>query len=137
MLAIACNTKQTGNNPVVSEKDSSTVAADAPKTGADKDEHGCMASAGYTWSVLKNECIRSFDQIKLMPQDTSGTYTSAAFLLFNADKSKAELFLPGKKEGVVINRINESNTWKKDDLEIYMEKGYIIKQAGKIVYKSK
>ena len=26
--------------------------------GSDKDEHGCIASAGYTWSEVQKDCIR-------------------------------------------------------------------------------
>ena len=28
--------------------------------GADKDENGCLASAGYTWSKVNKECVRVF-----------------------------------------------------------------------------
>ena len=26
--------------------------------GNDKDDHGCIASAGYTWSEVRKDCIR-------------------------------------------------------------------------------
>ena len=29
--------------------------------GIDKDEHGCIASAGYTWSEVQLNCIRLFE----------------------------------------------------------------------------
>ena len=34
----------------------------APQTGADKDAHGCIASAGYTYSVVRNDCIRLWEE---------------------------------------------------------------------------
>ena len=34
---------------------------EVPMVGGDSDAHGCKASAGYTWSVVKNECIRIFE----------------------------------------------------------------------------
>ena len=33
-----------------------------PLVGADKDEHGCIASAGYTWCEAKQKCIRAWEE---------------------------------------------------------------------------
>lgn len=30
--------------------------------GNDKDEHGCIGSAGYTWCEAKNKCLRSWEE---------------------------------------------------------------------------
>ncbi len=30
--------------------------------GGDKDEHGCIASAGYTWNKTKQECVREWEE---------------------------------------------------------------------------
>ena len=30
--------------------------------GGDKDEHGCIASAGYTWSEVQKDCIRLWEK---------------------------------------------------------------------------
>jgi hypothetical protein len=30
--------------------------------GNDKDEHGCIGSAGYTWCELKNKCLRTWEE---------------------------------------------------------------------------
>ena len=40
-----------------------------PIVGGDSDEHGCKGSAGYSWSIVKNECIRLFESgIRLDPK---------------------------------------------------------------------
>jgi len=31
-------------------------------TGGDKDEHGCIGSAGYTWCAEKQKCLRSWEE---------------------------------------------------------------------------
>ncbi|QPH38010.1 hypothetical protein [Pedobacter endophyticus] len=135
MFAIACNAPKTDENKGLGEKD---TTSNAVKTGADQDEHGCIGSAGYTWSVLKNDCIRAFDEIKLMPVDNHGTYRSAAFLLFNADQSQAELFMPDKKESLILDRTSpDKNIWKNDDFEVTDNGGYVIKQGGNIIYNDK
>ena len=41
------------------------AAAETEKTeivGDDKDEHGCIASAGYTWSEVQKDCIRLWEK---------------------------------------------------------------------------
>jgi hypothetical protein len=30
--------------------------------GGDKDEHGCIGSAGYTWCEVKNKCLRAWEE---------------------------------------------------------------------------
>ena len=30
--------------------------------GGDKDEHGCIGSAGYTWDETKQECVRVWEE---------------------------------------------------------------------------
>ena len=44
--------------------------------GNDADKHGCRASAGYTWSQLKKECIRIFDLDIKMPATSANTANS-------------------------------------------------------------
>ena len=31
--------------------------------GGDKDEHGCIASAGYSWNITKQECVREWEEV--------------------------------------------------------------------------
>ena len=31
--------------------------------GGDKDEHGCIGSAGYTWDETKQKCVRVWEEI--------------------------------------------------------------------------
>ncbi|MEI6191304.1 MAG: hypothetical protein WCP24_02985 [bacterium] len=33
-----------------------------PIIGGDKDEHGCKASAGYSWCEVKNKCLRVWEE---------------------------------------------------------------------------
>lgn len=100
--------------------------------GGDSDAHGCKASAGYTWSTLKKECIRIFEGTRLNHAEDGKTYTTAAYVIF--DGNKAELFLDTQKESIILERKSEGDSWKKDDLELIPWKGYVLKKAGKIIY---
>ena len=53
-LLSACGQKKAQQEPQ-SENES------AEMVGNDKDEHGCIASAGYTWSEVQQNCIRLFE----------------------------------------------------------------------------
>jgi len=49
-----------------SEVDSSdanfSVIVPAPIVGGDKDSHGCIGSAGYSWCEVKQKCLRSWEE---------------------------------------------------------------------------
>jgi len=38
------------------------TAAETQLVGGDRDEHGCIASAGYTWCEAKQKCLRSWEE---------------------------------------------------------------------------
>ena len=75
-------------------------------TGADRDGHDCIGSAGYVWSEVRGECIRPFETgVKMLPitvPDTGAVY--AAYIVFSADSARAELFLPGSESSEVLDR---------------------------------
>ena len=74
--------------------------------GADNDKNGCKASAGYQWSELKKECIRSFElPLQLYNEDK----TFGAGVLFAKDSSRAEVFC---KEGRFILKTKEKFNFK-------------------------
>ena len=104
-----------------------------PKVGGDKDAHGCIASAGYTYSELKKECIRTFEQkIQLKEIATKGNYTAA--VLFNKNQSKAEIFLKEEKTSVILNR-SSKGIWKNSTYTLSQDKGFVLSKNKKAVYR--
>ena len=81
------------------QDESKTQPKDSTIVGADQDENGCLASAGYTWSKLNKECVRAFTGIQLNPSDDIATedVTLCAYVLFNDNGDKAEVFMPDEK----------------------------------------
>ena len=65
--------------------------------GNDKDDHGCIASAGYQWSELLKDCIRPFEKGVKLAAVTEEYNGSAAYLVFNGDTTKVEVFMPKEK----------------------------------------
>ena len=110
--------------------------------GNDKDEHNCIGSAGYTWSIVKNRCIRMFeDGIRLNAVAKDVDTTTSAFIVFksNATDTIVELFLPTKKGGIILQKNLKENKhiWKNDSLELHQLKGtYSLNQRnGHTLYK--
>jgi len=104
-----------------------------PKSGADRDSHGCIGSAGYTYSQLKKECIRTFEQkIQLKEIAAKGNYTAA--ILFNKDQSKAEIFLKEEKNSVILNRTSKG-IWKNAAYTLTQDKGFVLSKNKKAIYK--
>src|SRR5690606_12656884 len=77
-----------------------------PPIGGSKDKHGCLVSAGYTGSKLKEECVRPWDgTITMNITDTSTNFETAAFVLIDSIKQKAELFIKEEDESVLLDRL--------------------------------
>ena len=117
MLAlIACNNNAQQQNDTTAA-DSTKQAQEAPATGGDRDEHGCIPSAGQSWSELRQECVRVFEVgTRLNPvEQKEGEAIISAFVLFNDDRSKAEIFLPGtdKPESFILPKADDG-TYKAD-----------------------
>jgi len=118
-LAVSCSTKNAQETKTAKETKTEKVIV-----GGDVDSHGCKGSAGYSWSVIKNKCIRIFEGTKLSHAEEAGkTYTTAAYVVFEGNK--AELFLDTQKESIILERKSEGDSWVKDDLEQF---------PGKVMY---
>lgn len=55
-LFVACGSKRGKTVEVAEQADTVHVV------GGDKDKHGCIASAGYTWSEAQKDCIRLWEK---------------------------------------------------------------------------
>lgn len=74
------------------------------KVGADRDEHGCLASAGYVWCEVQQDCIRLFEKgIRLESVDESNM---PAFIVFSPDSTRLELFFPNNAPNEILERRN-------------------------------
>lgn len=53
--------------------------------------------------------------------------------LFNANRTKAELFLPNTDKGEALTKTSEGN-WGNNELRLIAWKGYVVQRNGKAVY---
>lgn len=113
-------------------------AQKAPIVGGDKDAHGCKGSAGYTYSQIKNDCVRTFEQkIKLTEVKPKGSSTSMAAVIFSKDMKKAEVFLAEANSGsLILTRLGKGKAWKNGGYVLvpYKKNGYQLKKNNVVVY---
>ncbi len=99
-LLAACSPQGQSTNPVA-----------APVVGSDRDAHGCIGSAGYTWSNVRNQCIRIFEAglaFEPDPAPTQGAVLAAYLVLAPAEGAvtAAELFVPGRAAPVPLTLVH-------------------------------
>lgn len=109
-----------------------------PVVGGDKDVHGCKGSAGYTYSQIKNDCVRVFEQkIKLTEVKPKGSSTSMTAVIFSKDMKKVEIFLPEQNKGsLILTKLGKGKVWKSGDyiLVPYKKTGYQLKKNNVVIY---
>ena len=74
----------------------------SPLMGGDRDEHGCIGSAGYVWCEVQKDCIRLFEKgIRTEAVDGSN---ASAFIVFSPDSTKLELFFSNNQPNEILER---------------------------------
>ena len=84
--------------------------------GGNKDEHGCLTAAGYTWSELRRDCIRIFeDGVRVDAPSLQPSLTSYA--VFAADSSRVEVFRPSPFRNEILDR--KGGVWQGKTCKLY------------------
>jgi hypothetical protein len=113
-----------------------------PVPGGDRDAHGCIGSAGYTYSELRKECIRVFEKgVRLDPVPAVAGVVSA-FVVFAGDdhavakNPTVEIFTPSDPASVILTRVKSGADYTKagSSLTATFAKRWEIKKDGKTVY---
>lgn len=114
----------------------------SPRLGADRDEHGCIGSAGYVWCEVQKDCIRLFEKgIRTEAVDDSNI---SAFIVFSPDSTRAELFFSNGQPNEILERRSLPSggyAWNVEDDDtknVRFEKGlWTISQRGNLIYSQK
>lgn len=87
--------------------------------GGERDEHGCLSSAGYIWSEVCQDCIRLFEKgINLKSIDGK----SSAYIVLAPDSLRAELFFSDKDKPEILDGRSLPNggfAWNVEDDDTY------------------
>lgn len=105
--------------------------------GNDKDAQGCVTSAGYRWSDLKGECVRVYDvgyrlnSIEELEEDGS---MYSAFVLFEDEGDRAELFLPDGSKSIMLKRETKDGPYINNRWQLTPGRGYRLSKSGTVIY---
>ena len=79
---------------------SQSKKSEGNKVGDDKDAHGCIASAGYTWSEVLKDCIRLWE--KGVRVEDVADKEKAAYIVFSPDSLQVELFFSDDRPNEIL-----------------------------------
>ena len=119
------------SNDVVEKADKKVIM------GADKDANGCVTSAGYRWSLLKKQCIRIFEEgyrLNAVTELKSGDTSKSAFVIFEEEGNKAELYLPDGIASILLEREKEGSPYKNAEWSLQLSNGYSLLKNGEPQY---
>ena len=133
LLIISCNNKKPPQAQATEQK-TATDTSNGPKPGSDRDEHGCIPSAGYTWSDAKNNCIRLFEagiSLRSFNGDEKSVY-----IVFADDNKKAELFMQeqGFTPLLLMQDAASPAIWKEGEWTLEKKEKLTLKKSGAIAY---
>jgi hypothetical protein len=112
------------------------VHADNLLPGADRDPHGCIASAGYTWSQLRQSCIRTWQAaIALQALDSTQSATIRAFIL--VQPTQAELFIASEPESIILHADKKRRYRNGIYLLTLKQRHWQLSVNGKLLYRSR
>lgn len=74
--------------------------------GNDRDDHGCLTSAGYQWSYALNDCVRIWEVGERFESGQKNI-----FLVFSPDSTFAEIHTEDKGK-ILCKRIKGTETWR-------------------------
>ena len=123
------------NNTTPQEADNTdgqpSTTEEMPMVGGDRDEHGCIGSAGYTWSALRGECIQVFEVgTRLNPEDIKEEEAViSAFIV-----SKVELFITNEEQSLILKQ--EADGTFKNGKYTYNAQTKELSIDGKVAYKN-
>lgn len=97
--------------------------------GSDRDDHGCIASAGYRWSEAMKDCIRIWE---VGERAVNGEKN--LFVVFSPDSSVAEVYAEGEK--CIVCRQKNTDLWisKNGKTMVYRDSETLKVNFGKIQY---
>ena len=130
----ACNNSTPQQNDKAAEEP--TTPQQETMVGGDRDEHGCIGSAGYTWSALRGECIQVFEVgTRLNPVDVEQeeAVISAFIVSKEGDNSQVELFITGEDQNPILKK--EADGTFKNGKYTYNAQTKELSEDGKVAYK--
>ncbi len=115
-------------------------AVPAPQTDipvGDRDAHGCIGSAGYTYVAVLGRCARLWeDGVRLAPVQSVSGAEASAFAVLSDDGAQADLFLPGAKPVRLTRGFTQDGPyWSGGEYRLErLPEGWRLRRGGALVF---
>ena len=114
----------------------------SPIVGGDRDEHGCIGSAGYVWCEVQQDCIRLFE--KGIRTEAVDCNDASAFIVFSPDSTRVELFFSNDQPNEILERRGLPSggyAWNVEDDDTknvrFVDGVWTISQRNRLIYSQK
>ena len=77
---------------------------ETPMVGGQQDAHGCLPSAGQTYSHIKQQCVQVFDIAEIKIADPANK-TLAVYGILSEDKQQVEIFAADLPENTILQAV--------------------------------
>ncbi|MBI1647122.1 hypothetical protein JMN11_02435 [Capnocytophaga genosp. AHN8471] len=134
---VACNNT---NSMQTTQTETTEVAPSAteemPPVGGNRDTHGCIGSAGQSWSELLQECVQVFEvgtRLNPVEVNMNDAIISAFIVAKEGDNSQVELFITTEETNPLLKQ-QKDGTYKNGKYA-YNPKTQELSIDGKVAYK--
>ncbi len=140
VLFLALGLFMSSCDQIMKERKDDDVKANAEKNivlGTDKDADGCVTSAGYRWSKLRDECIRVFEEgyrLNSIDELKGESTAKSAFVIFEESGDRAELFLPDGSKAIMLTRERKGAPYKDKHWKLELQKKYSLSKNGMLLF---
>ncbi len=122
-----------------SPKSEHSLDVPTESVGADRDIHGCIGSAGYSWSELTQECVRLWEVGTVLNDARDPDATLSAYLISACEGAFLELFLP--TSDAVQLELGQSGIWTSKTGDYFVKSGPNVKYSvynsdGQLLFQS-
>jgi len=113
---------------------------DSLLAGGDRDEHNCIASAGYTWSQTRQSCVRVWEEGFALFDTQDKASSVAAFVLVSDNYARMEVFLPTQPGFVLSESGSAHNEWTAPNLPwklLHTGSSWQLLEKGRVRYEGR
>ena len=137
MAMVACNnSNSTQTTQTETTEVASSTTEEMPPVGSDRDAHGCIGSAGQSWSELLQECVQVFEvgtRLNPVEVNMNDAIISAFIVAKEGDNSQVELFITTEETHPLLKQ-DKDGTYKNGKY-VYTPKTQQLSIDGKVAYK--
>lgn len=104
VLSISCQSKKTNDTENAENPPGNEV-----QPGSDRDANGCIPSAGYLYSIVREGCIRPWEEgtpFEIYQPEKARQQPQTVFVVLSEDKSLAEIIWGGTDKPAILERRN-------------------------------